>query len=64
MLEVDAIEVRYGNIVALSEVSFRVNEGEIVTLFGANGAGKSTSLRSVSAVGFQPGSSKSRKVLA
>ena len=48
MLEVDAIEVRYGNIVALSEVSFRVTEGEIVTLIGANGAGKSTSLRSVS----------------
>jgi branched-chain amino acid transport system ATP-binding protein len=48
MLEVDAIEVRYGNIVALSEVSFRVAEGEIVTLIGANGAGKSTSLRSVS----------------
>ena len=48
MLEVDAIEVRYGNIVALKEVTFRVNEGEIVTLIGANGAGKSTSLRSVS----------------
>jgi len=48
MLEVDAIEVRYGNIVALNEVTFRVDEGEIVTLIGANGAGKSTSLRSVS----------------
>jgi len=48
MLEVDSIEVRYGNIVALNDVSFRVNEGEIVTLIGANGAGKSTSLRSVS----------------
>jgi branched-chain amino acid transport system ATP-binding protein len=48
MLEVDSIEVRYGNIVALQEVTFCVNEGEIVTLIGANGAGKSTSLRSVS----------------
>ena len=48
MLEVDGIEVRYGNIVALKDLSFRVNEGEIVTLIGANGAGKTTSLRSVS----------------
>ena len=48
MLEVDGIEVRYGNIVALQDTSFRVDEGEIVTLIGANGAGKTTSLRSVS----------------
>ena len=48
MLEVDAIEVRYGNIVALQDTSFRVDVGEIVTLIGANGAGKTTSLRSVS----------------
>lgn len=48
MLEVDGIEVRYGNIVALHEESFHVDEGEIVTLIGANGAGKTTSLRSVS----------------
>ena len=48
MLEVDAIEVRYGNIVALQDTSFRVDTGEIVTLIGANGAGKTTSLRSVS----------------
>ncbi len=48
MLEVDGIEVRYGNIVALQEASFRVDQGEIVTLIGANGAGKTTSLRSVS----------------
>jgi branched-chain amino acid transport system ATP-binding protein len=48
MLEVDNIQVRYGNIVALQDTSFRVDAGEIVTLIGANGAGKTTSLRSVS----------------
>ncbi|MDH4389893.1 MAG: ABC transporter ATP-binding protein [Aquabacterium sp.] len=48
MLEVDNIQVCYGNIVALQDTSFRVDAGEIVTLIGANGAGKTTSLRSVS----------------
>ncbi|MGE5379603.1 MAG: ABC transporter ATP-binding protein [Methylocystaceae bacterium] len=48
MLEVKDIEVFYGNIQALHGVSFEVEQGEIVTLIGANGAGKSTTLRSVS----------------
>lgn len=48
MLEVNNIEVFYGNIQALHGVSFAVNQGEIVTLIGANGAGKSTTLRTVS----------------
>ena len=48
MLDVQDIEVRYGNIRALTSVSFEVNEGEIVALLGANGAGKTTTQRAVS----------------
>ena len=48
MLTVHDIHVFYGAIQALHGVSFEVREGEIVTLIGANGAGKSTTLRTVS----------------
>ena len=48
LLEVDSIETYYGNIQALKGVSLRVEEGEIVTLIGSNGAGKSTTLRTIS----------------
>ncbi|MEA5078272.1 MAG: ABC transporter ATP-binding protein [Anaerolineaceae bacterium] len=48
MLSVDNINVHYGAIQALRGVSFTLNEGEIVTLIGANGAGKSTSLNTIS----------------
>ena len=48
LLKVDNINVFYGNIHAVKDVSFEVNEGEIVTLIGANGAGKSTTLKTVS----------------
>ena len=48
LLEVDDIEVRYGAIRALSGVTLSVDEGEVVTLLGANGAGKSTTLRTIS----------------
>jgi branched-chain amino acid transport system ATP-binding protein len=47
LLEVDSIETFYGSIQALKGVSLQVEEGEIVTLIGANGAGKSTTLRSI-----------------
>jgi branched-chain amino acid transport system ATP-binding protein len=48
LLEVDGIHTFYGNIEALKGVSLEVEEGEVVTLIGANGAGKSTTLRSIS----------------
>jgi branched-chain amino acid transport system ATP-binding protein len=48
MLKVDDIHVYYGAIHAIKGVSFQVNEGEIVALIGANGAGKSTILKTVS----------------
>jgi branched-chain amino acid transport system ATP-binding protein len=48
MLEVTDIRTFYGNIEALKGVSLTVEEGEIVTLIGSNGAGKSTTLRSIS----------------
>jgi branched-chain amino acid transport system ATP-binding protein len=47
-LEVDDIHTFYGNIEALKGISIKVEEGECVTLIGSNGAGKSTTLRSVS----------------
>ena len=48
MLKVDNINVYYGQIHALHDISFEVNDGEIVTLIGANGAGKSTILKTIS----------------
>lgn len=48
MLQVNNIDVYYGNIHALKNVSLEVNEGEIVTLIGANGAGKTTLLKTLS----------------
>ncbi len=50
MLQVENLNVYYGAIHALQGISFEVNEGEIVTLIGANGAGKSTTLRTISGI--------------
>ena len=52
LLEVKNLEVYYGVICALKGISFEVNEGEIVSLIGANGAGKTTMMQSV--VGLIP----------
>jgi branched-chain amino acid transport system ATP-binding protein len=48
LLEVHDLHTFYGNIEALKGVSLEVNDGEVVTLIGSNGAGKSTTLRSIS----------------
>lgn len=50
MLEVDRIHVSYGRVVALRDVSLEVREGEAVGIIGANGAGKSTMLRTIAGV--------------
>ncbi|MEH2475887.1 branched-chain amino acid transport system ATP-binding protein [Nitrobacteraceae bacterium AZCC 2161] len=48
LLQINDLNVHYGEIVALRGVSFSVEEGQVVTLLGANGAGKSTTLRAIS----------------
>ena len=48
MLRIENLSVHYGMIQAVHDVSFEVNQGEIVSLIGANGAGKTTILRTIS----------------
>src|ERR671916_2652166 len=48
LLELENVHTYYGNIEALKGISLEVEEGEVVTLIGSNGAGKSTTLRSIS----------------
>lgn len=50
MLEIDGIELRYGAVKAVRDVSLKVHKGELVTLLGANGAGKSSTLKSIAGV--------------
>lgn len=61
MLEIKDLHVSYGAIKAVKGISFNVEEGEIVTLIGANGAGKSTTLRTIS--GLESAASGSIKFL-
>ena len=53
MLKVKDINVYYGKIHALKNVSFEVRPGEVVALIGANGAGKSTTLKTVSGMMYR-----------
>ena len=55
MLEVKDLQVSYGMIQAIKGISFEVNQGEVIALIGANGAGKTTILHTVT------GCTKSRK---
>ena len=48
LLQVENLETYYGKVAALKGISFEVHEGQIVTLLGSNGAGKSTTLRTIS----------------
>ena len=57
MLKVENLSVHYGMIQAVRDVSFEVNEGEVVSLIGANGAGKTTILRTLSGL-VRPSSGK------
>ncbi|MCP3888772.1 MAG: ABC transporter ATP-binding protein [Desulfobulbaceae bacterium] len=50
MLKLENIQAGYGNILAIKNVSLEIKEGEIITLIGANGAGKSTTLMTISGV--------------
>jgi ABC-type branched-subunit amino acid transport system ATPase component len=50
MLKVKDLHVHYGKIHAIKGINFEVNQGEIVTLIGANGAGKTTILQTVSGI--------------
>ena len=50
MLLIENLTIAYGNIKAVDDISFEVHEGEIVTLIGANGAGKSSTLRAISGI--------------
>ena len=57
MPKVENLSVNYGYITALSEISFHVDQGEIITLIGSNGAGKTTSLHAISGLVHKAGGS-------
>ncbi len=50
MIRLEGVSSKYGSVLALRDISLEVGEGELVTLIGANGAGKSTTLRTISGI--------------
>ena len=50
LLEIEGLNVFYGNIHAIKDISLKVEKGEIVSLIGANGAGKTTTLQTISGI--------------
>ena len=50
MLKLENVQSGYGNILAVKGISLEINQGEIITLIGANGAGKSTTLMTISGI--------------
>ena len=54
VLHVENVTMQFGGVVAVDDLELVVNEGEIVTLIGANGAGKSTTLQTVSGLLLRP----------
>jgi branched-chain amino acid transport system ATP-binding protein len=52
LIEADNLEIAYGDVAACKHISFHVNQGEIVTLIGSNGAGKSTTMRAIAGAMF------------
>jgi branched-chain amino acid transport system ATP-binding protein len=57
LLEVSGLKVSYGGINAVKGIDLKVAEGELVTLIGANGAGKTTALKALACCGRRPGAS-------
>ena len=54
LLQIEQLQVHYGSVQALAGISLQVQRGELVTLLGSNGAGKSTTLRAISPAAQPP----------